>query len=150
MTPNRSHYVLPPIQLASLISMKRKTIAQYAIARSPYSGAHAEFAAEIRLAERAGHSGWCSALRELHQGGLAYRAPIEMLQWFAAAAPSPYLSGYVVGFIDVRESPHQYSGKVEFAKSMISESGLHRLASRRGALLGGAFMIVHRPGGSRA
>lgn len=142
VTPSRSHFVLPPIQLASLATMKNvptAPIAQYAIARGPYSGAHAEFAAEMRVAEKAGHTSWCRTLRELHEDDLAARAPVELLKEFAAAAPSAYLLGYLFGFINVRESPEQYSSTAE---SMVRNASRHTDAGLRGALLGGAFMMI--------
>ena len=145
MTPGRSHFVLSPIQLASLATMKNirtapAPVAQYAIAaRGPFSSAHAEFEAEMRLATKAGHTSWCRTLRELHEDDLAARAPLDLLKEFAAAAPSEYLLGYLFGFINVRESPEQYSYTAE---SMVRQVSLRKEAGLRGALLGGAFMMI--------
>lgn len=121
------------------IRTKIAPIAQYAVASGPFSGAHAEFAAEMRLAENAGHSTWCRTLRELHEDDLAARAPLELLKEFAAAAPSAYLLGYLFGFINVRECPEEYFGSAE---SMVRQVGQCKEAGPRGALLGGAFMMI--------
>lgn len=127
------------------VKKHQNQIAQYALSRGPLSGAHAEFAAELQLAERNGRRDWCDTLCELHESGLADRAPMEMLWEFAACAPSEYLAGYCVGIMSVRESPSTFADAS--AEDLVGTAGTRGQAKMRGAALATAFMIAGRPAG---
>ena len=123
----------------------RQTTAQHELPRSlrPFSSAHAELEAELRVAERAGRTAWCETFRDLHEMSLAHAAPLVMLIDFAAAAPSEYLTGYLVGILSFREQPSAFAG--ESAEGLLISIAVESKAAIRGCRLASAFMIGTAP-----
>jgi len=70
-----------------------------------FTGALSEVESELMLSARNGGADWCSTFRDIHDGDLAERAPLDMLKQFADEAPSPLLRGYVLGIMFARERP---------------------------------------------
>ena len=70
-----------------------------------FTGALSEIESELALGMTQGAAAWCNAFRDIHDGDLAQRAPIDMLKEFADGAPSPLLRGYVLGIMFSRKKP---------------------------------------------
>ena len=70
-----------------------------------FTGVLAEIESELALGMTNGEAAWCNAFRDIHDGDLALRAPIDMLKEFADDAPSLLLRGYVLGIMFAREKP---------------------------------------------
>lgn len=107
--------------------------------RPRFTGALAEIESELASSASKGDANWCNTFRDIHDGDLAERAPIDMLQEFANEAPSPLLRGYVLGIMFARErrkplgmSPVQWA-----AKAMTVDDPVIR-----GMALADAFMAV--------
>lgn len=124
------------------------TIDQYAFGARQIAGAQAEFTEEMNAAELSGRSRWCDALRSMRSSDLGGLVTIEMLKEFAAAAPSAYLCGYVLGQIAMCLAPDSFSR--QSARAMLMEVGLHSSSVCRGALFGWAFTTIVRLRGGRA
>ena len=58
-----------------------------------FTGALSEVESELALGMAKGAGPWCNWFRDIHDGDLAQRAPIDMLKEFADDAPSPLLRG---------------------------------------------------------
>jgi len=118
------------------------TADQYAFAVRQIRGVQAEIESEMNAAERSGRGAWCDALRNMQSGDLGVLISIEMLNEFAAAAPSAYLQGFVLGLIAVCTAPGRISR--ESAKGMLLEAGSHSSPVERGSLAGNAFLTIRR------
>jgi len=70
-----------------------------------FTGALCDVESELALGMTTGAAAWCNAFRDIHDGDLAQRAPIDMLKEFADDAPSPLLRGYVLGIMFSRKRP---------------------------------------------
>lgn len=104
-----------------------------------FGGAYSEVESELTLRARNGDADWCNTFRDIHDGDLAERAPVDMLKEFADGAPSPLLRGYVLGIMFARErrrplgmSPGEWA-----AKAMTVDD-----PAIRGMALADAFMAV--------
>lgn len=72
-----------------------------------FSGAVAEVESDLLLAVTMGRADWCNTFRDIHDADVAQRAPFELLKDFAHDAPSPLLSGYVLGIMFSRDRPEE-------------------------------------------
>lgn len=110
-----------------------------------FTGALSEVESELTLSARNGDADWCSTFRDIHDGDLAERAPVDMLKEFADDAPSPLLRGYVLGIMFARGASaglKSYSADFAALAKMADEPEL------RGMALGCAFMAGLAPEGS--
>lgn len=104
-----------------------------------FTGALSEVESELALGMTTGAAAWCNTFRDIHDGHLARRAPIDVLKEFADDAPSPLLRGYVLGIMFAREKPGPLGMPItEWAARAngIDDSEI------RGMALGCAFMAV--------
>ena len=110
-----------------------------------FTGAVAEVESELALAVTMGRADWCNTLRDIHDADLAQRAPFEMLKEFAHHAPSPLLSGYVLGIMFSRNRPEELEippGKWVARANRCADLEV------RGAVLGCAFMSAFAGAGT--
>ena len=121
---------------------------QYAFAAGQISGAQADFTKEMNAIEISGRSRWCDALRSMRSSDLGGLVTIEMLKEFAAAAPSSYLRGYVLGLVAMCLMSDNFFR--HSARTIQIEAGLNSASVCRGALLGCAFTTIVRLRGGRA
>lgn len=104
-----------------------------------FSGAVAEVESELALAVTMGRADWCNTFRDIHDADLAQHAPFEMMRDFAHVAPSPLLSGYVLGLMFSRDRPDELEIP---AAEWIARAHSVSDPELRGMALGCAFMAA--------
>ena len=110
-----------------------------------FTGAVAEVELELALAATLGRADWCSTFRDIHDADLAQRAPFEMLKEFAHDAPSPLLSGYVLGIMFSRDRPEELEVT---PGAWVARANRCADPELRGAALGCAFMSAFAGAGT--